>query len=252
VIRPRRVGLLLAAFVCVSVAAATAFAPALSAQDTTRHAPDTASSTLPSEQDYSSKRQATMSDIKAAQHKLAELRTERIELESRVDSVAVKATQKRASELLLSHETTALRSLDSMLTASQEILLAQRDRFLSLGEAVRRRADAELVVVVRVDSGTGTQHVEGLTVQVDSAPAAERRYSNAANDALSAGAVDEVYHSNVLPSTHAVTLTMSLNGSSQTKAVSVDVPTGAITYVQFTVHAGQLVLSTWINRSGPQ
>ena len=251
-IRPRRVGLLLAAFVCVSVAAATAFAPALSAQDTTRHAPDTASSTLPSEQDYSSKRQATMSDIKAAQHKLAELRTERIELESRVDSVAVKATQKRASELLLSHETTALRSLDSMLTASQEILLAQRDRFLSLGEAVRRRADAELVVVVRVDSGTGTQHVEGLTVQVDSAPAAERRYSNAANDALSAGAVDEVYHSNVLPSTHAVTLTMSLNGSSQTKAVSVDVPTGAITYVQFTVHAGQLVLSTWINRSGPQ
>jgi hypothetical protein len=252
VIRPRRVGLLLAAFVCVSGGAATAFAPALSAQDTTRHAPDTASSTLPSEQDYSSKRQATMSDIKTAQHKLAELRTERIELESRVDSVAVKATQKRASELLLSHETTALRSLDSMLTSSQEILLAQRDRFLSLGEAVRRRADAELVVVVRVDSGTGSQHVEGLTVQVDSAPAAERRYSDAANDALSAGAVDEVYHSNVLPSTHAVTLTMSLNGSSQTKAVSVDVPTGAITYVQFTVHAGQLALSTWINRSGPQ
>jgi hypothetical protein len=32
----------------------------------------------------------------------------------------------------------------------------------------------------------------------------------------------------------------------------VDVPTGAVTYVQFTVHAGQLLLSTWINRSGPQ
>jgi hypothetical protein len=108
------------------------------------------------------------------------------------------------------------------------------------------------VIVVRVDSGPGTQHIEGLTVQVDSAPAAERRYSDAANDALGAGAVDEVYRSNLLPATHAVTLTMSLNGSSQTKAVSVDVPTGAVTYVQFTVHAGQLVLSTWINRSGPQ
>lgn len=252
-IRPRRVGLLLAAFLCVSgAAAATAFAPALSAQDTTRHTPDTTSSALPSEQDYSAKRQATMSDIKTAQRKLGELRSERIALESRVDSVAVKATQKRASELLLSHETTALRSLDSMLTASQEVLLAQRDRFLSLGEAVRRRADAELVVVVRVDSGPGTQHIEGLTVQVDSAPAADRRYSDAANDALGAGAVDEVYHSNVLPSTHAVTLTMSLNGSSQTRAASVDVPTGAVTYVQFTVHAGQLQLSTWINRSGPQ
>ena len=64
--------------------------------------------------------------------------------------------------------------------------------------------------------------------------------------------MDEIYHSNVLPATHAVTLTMSLNGSSVTKAVSVDVPTGAATYVQFTVHAGQLMLSTWINRSGPQ
>ena len=175
-----------------------------------------------------------MSDIKTAERKLAELRSERIALESRVDSVAVKATSKRASELLLSHETTALRSLDSMLTASQEVVLAPRDRFLSLGaRLVRRRADAELVVVVRVDSGPGMQHVEGLTVQVDSAPAADRRYSDAANDALSAGAVDEVYHSNVLPATHAVTLTMSLNGSSQTKAASVDVPTGAVTYVQF-------------------
>jgi hypothetical protein len=252
VLRPRRAGLLLAAFVCVCGAAATAFAPALRAQDTARHAPDTASSSMPTEQQFTSKRDATMSDIKVAQHKLAELRSERIALESRVDSVAVKATTRRASELLLSHETTALRSLDSMLTASQDNLLAQRDRFLSLGEAVRRRADAELVVVVRVDSGPGTQHVEGLTVQVDSAPAADRRYSDAANDALTAGAVDEIYHSNVLPATHAVTLTMSLNGSSVTKAVSVDVPTGAATYVQFTVHAGQLMLSTWINRSGPQ
>ena len=248
--RASRVGLLLA--VCVSGGIATAFVPALRAQDTTRHAPDTASTSVETEQQYTSKRHATESDIKDAQRKLADLRLERIRLESRVDSADVKATQRRASELLLSHETTALRSLDSMLTASQENLLAQRDRFLSLGEAVRRRADAELVIVVRVDSGPGTQHIEGLTVQVDSAPAAERRYSDAANDALGAGAVDEVYRSNLLPATHAVTLTMSLNGSSQTKAVSVDVPTGAVTYVQFTVHAGQLVLSTWINRSGPQ
>jgi hypothetical protein len=225
----------------------------LAAQDTAAHRiPDTSSShaAAAAEQEYLTKRQAELNDIRSAERKLAELRSERIKLESRVESVAAKASEARASQLLLSHETTALRSLDSVLTASQDNLLAQRDRFLSLGEAVRRRAAAELVVVIRVDSSAQVQRIDNISVQVDSAPAVVRHYTAGAVDALNAGAVDEAYHSNVLPATHTISATAVVNGASLTKAANVDVPTAAITYVQFAVRNGQLVLSTWSNRSG--
>jgi len=244
----RRSGLLLAAV----VGALTWSPPSLGAQDSTAQAAagarDTASTP---DRDYNTQRQATLNDIRTAEKKLADLRAERIELESRVEAVAVKAAQQRADELLLSHQTTALRQLDSLLTSSQDNLLLQRDRFLALGEAVRRRADAELIVLIRVDSAQVLQRVDSLAVQVDSAPAAARHYSMACNDALAAGAVDEVYHSNVLPATHAVTVMLQLDGRPVTKSANVDVPTGAVTYVQFAVRDGQLVLSTWTNRSGP-
>lgn len=243
----RRSGLLLAAAV-----GALTWSPRLGAQDSTAQAAartrDTASTP---DRDYNTQRQATLNDIRTAEKKLADLRAERIELESRVEAVAVKAAQQRAGELLLSRQTTALRQLDSLLTSSQDNLLLQRDRFLALGEAVRRRADAELIVLLRVDSAQALQRVDSLAVQVDSAPAAARHYSMASNDALAAGAVDEVYHSNVLPATHAVTVMLMLDGRPVTKSANVDVPTGAVTYVQFAVRDGQLVLSTWTNRSGP-
>jgi len=226
------------------------YGPMLAAQDSTARHADTASTGAGAEQDYLAKRQTTLSDIRAAERKLAELRTERIKLESRVESVAARASEERASALLLSHETTALRSLDSVLTASQDNLLAQRDRFLSLGEAVRRRAAAELVIVVRVDSGAQIQRLESVSVQVDSTPAIVRRYSPGAIDALNSGAVDELYRANVLPTSHTVSLTASLGGAPAGKTLAVDVPTSTITYVQFTVRDGQLVLSTWSSRSG--
>jgi hypothetical protein len=167
-----------------------------------------------------------------------------------VENVAAKASEQRANQLLLSRETTALRSLDSVLSASQDNLLAQRDRFLSLGEAVRRRAAAELIVMIRVDSSAQPQRFDAVSVQVDSTPAVTRRYSAGAIDALNSGAIDDLYHSNVLPATHVVSLTLSVNGTPLSKGAAVDVPTGAVTYVQFAVQNGQLVLSTWSSRSG--
>src|ERR1700722_16660224 len=122
------------------VAALIVVSGSLSAQDSTAHRRDTASTGAGVEQKYLAEQQSTLADLRAAQHKLVELRTERIQLESRVDNVAAKASERRANQLLLSHETTALRSLDSVLAMSQDNLLAQRDRFLSLGEAVQRRA----------------------------------------------------------------------------------------------------------------
>jgi hypothetical protein len=243
----RRSGLLLAV-----VVGAVTWSPRLGAQDSTAQAAARAQDTASTpDRDYNTQRQATLNDIRTAEKKLSDLRAERIELESRVEAVAVKAAQQRANELLLSHQTTALRQLDSLLTSSQDNLLLQRDRFLALGEAVRRRADAELIVLIRVDSAQTLQRVDSLAVQVDSAPAAARHYSMASNDALAAGAVDEVYRSNVLPATHGVTLMLQLDGKPITKSANVDVPTGAVTYVQFAVRDGQLVLSTWTNRSGP-
>ena len=220
------------------------------AQDSTKRTiPDTASTGKGAEEDYLAKRQSTMSDIRSAEHKLAELRTQRIQLESRVESVAARATEQRANELLLTHQTTALRSLDSVLTSSQDNLLAQRDRFLTLGEAVRRRAAAELVIIVRVDSGAQAQRFDSAAVQVDSTPALVRRYSAGAIDALNSGAIDELYRANVLPTTHVVSLSVFINGAPSMKGANVDVPTGAVTYVQFSIRNGQLVLSTWSSRS---
>lgn len=217
-------------------------APAVNGQQTTPSRPDTGTS-------YQSARQAELNAIASTEKQLAELRAGRVQLESRVEVVAAKAAEARANELLMSHQTTALRQLDSVLAVSQNALLGQRDRFLALGVMVRERASAELVVVVRVDSTGEPPALDGITLQVDSATAATRRYSPAALDALNAGALDEVYHSTVLPAMHVVTIGATINGVAQSKAVSVDVPAGAATYVQFAVHNGQLVQSTWTNRS---
>ncbi len=218
-------------------------APVVSGQDTTANRVDTSTA------DYRNKRQATLNEIANTEKQLTALRVGRLQLESRVEVVAAKAAQQRTNELLMSHQTTALRQLDSVLAVSQSNLLDQRDRFLALGVMVRERASAELVVAVRVDSGADFQKLDGVTVQIDSTVAATRRYSPAALDALNAGALDEVYHSTVLPAMHVITVAASINGTTQTKAASVDVPAGAATYVQFSVHNGQLVLSTWTNRS---
>jgi hypothetical protein len=198
---------------------------------------------------YQARRQATLKQIATDEKALQELHAGRLQLESRIEAVAAKAAENRTNELMLSHQTTALRQLDSVLTSSQDNLLAQRDRFLSLGVMVRERASAQLIVVVRVDSGQQIDRMETLSLQIDSANTVSRHYTPAAVDALNAGAADEVYHSTVLPANHLVTVSASVNGQVQTQAVSVDVPAGAATYVQFAVRNGQLVQSTWTNRS---
>ena len=104
-------------------------------------------------------------------------------------------------------------------------------------------------MVVRVDSSAQPQRLDSVAVQVDSARAVVRHYTAGAVEALNAGAIDEAYRSNVLPATHTVAATVAVNGTSLTKAANVDVPTAAITYVQFAVRNGQLVLTTWSSHS---
>lgn len=200
-------------------------------------------------QTYSDRRKAILDDIKTSQRKLDDLRVQRLQLESRVEAVAGKVAEERVNALLMSHETYALRQLDSLLTVSQDVLLAQRDRFLTLGDAVRRRAGAELIVTLRADSAsTLTQRIDSVSVRIDDGAGASRAYSLLANSALASGAVDELYRSNVLPSPHTVSVTVGINGGTQAQSVRVDAAAGASTYVQFAVRGGQLVQTTWSNK----
>jgi hypothetical protein len=200
-------------------------------------------------QTYPERRKAILDDIKSSQRKLDDLRVERLQLESRVEAVAGKVAEQRVNALLMSRETYALRQLDSLLTVSQDVLLAQRDRFLTLGDAVRRRAGAELVIVFRADSAsTLAQRIDSASVRIDDGAGSSRVYSLLANSALASGAVDELYRSNVLPSPHTISVTVGLNGGTQTQSVRVDAAAGASTYVQFAVRNGQLVQTTWSNK----
>jgi hypothetical protein len=198
---------------------------------------------------YAQRRNAILDDIKQSQKKLDQLRTERLQLESRVEQVAGKVAEQRTNTLLMSRESYALRQLDSLLTVAQDNLLAQRDRFLTLGDAVRRRAGAELVVTFRADSADPGQHIDSAQVKIDDGAGVARHYSVLANSALANGAIDELYRSNVLPASHQVTVIATINGlPPQAQSIRVDAAAGVVTYVQFAVRGGRLIQSSWTSR----
>jgi hypothetical protein len=62
--------------------------------------------------------------------------------------------------------------------------------------------------------------------------------------------VDQLYRSNVLPTTHTVSVTVTAGAGGQpiTQALTVNAPGETVTYVQFTMRNGQLVPSTWTSR----
>ena len=200
------------------------------------------------QQAYQQRRQALMRELEAAQKQLAESRGNRVELSARIESVIAQLLEQRAQQLLMSDETTALQQIDSILTASQDNLLAQRDRFAAIGDAARRRSGAVLVVLLRADSSTTTQLLQTASLTVDNVPAESRTYSVAANNALKIGAVDQMYRADVLPTSHTVTLQVSVEGQTLTQTVNVAAAQQSVTYVQFAVRNGQLVPTTWTSR----
>lgn len=200
------------------------------------------------QQAYQQRRQALMRELEAAQKQLAESRGNRVELAARIESVIAQLLEQRAQQLLMSNETSALQQIDSILTASQDNLLAQRDRFAAIGDAARRRSGAVLVVLLRADSSAQTQLLQSASLTVDNVPAESRTYSVAANSALRIGAVDQMYRADVLPTSHTVTLTVSIEGQTLTQTVNVAAGEQAVTYVQFAVRNGQLVPTTWTSR----
>lgn len=199
---------------------------------------------------YEEQRAALVKALQEAQDQLVQLRVERVQLEARVDSALAHTLARRAELLLLSPEQTALLALDSALALAQDAMLAQRDRMQALGEAVRHRTGAVLVVLLRADSAPPGA-LGPVALEVDGVGAAERAYSAISAGALQHGAVDELYRAEVLPAAHAVTLTATVAGHAVRAEVTVAVESAAVTYVQFTVRDGQVAPRTWTSRGTP-
>jgi septal ring factor EnvC (AmiA/AmiB activator) len=197
---------------------------------------------------YEQRRRQLVEELEQTQSQLAETRQARVQLEARIDRVIAEMMERRAETLLLSNEANALQQLDAVLTASQDNLLQQRDRFLALGDAVRRRSGAQLVVLLRADSSGAAQTISSAELIVDGAAADSRSYSAAANSALQIGAVDQIYRADVLPTPHSVVLTAVVNGQTLSQTVNVTAQGQTVTYVQFAVRNGQLVPVTWTSR----
>ncbi|MEP7086494.1 MAG: hypothetical protein ABI884_04090 [Gemmatimonadota bacterium] len=199
------------------------------------------------QQAYQSKRDTLVKDLQSAQDKLGDLRSQRVQLEARIESVLAQTMQKRTQTLLVSREETALLQLDGVLANAQDNMVAQRDRMRALGDAVRRRAGSVLVVTLRADSAAPGS-LSDASLLIDNAVAATRTYTATLAAALATGAVDPLFRSEVLPSAHAVVLTLSLGGQPVSQSINVATLTETVTYVQFTVRNGQLVPRTWTSR----
>jgi hypothetical protein len=199
------------------------------------------------DQVYRTRRAELVKELQQAQAELARVRGERVQLASRIENVIAQMAQQRAQALLLSNEANALQQLDAILTSSQDNLLAQRERFLSLGDAVARRSGSMLVVLLRADSSQA-QTLGNAQLTVNNAPAETRQYSPTANNALQMGAVDQLYRASVLPTPHTVTLQVTVNGQTLTQTVNVTAAGESVTYVQFAVRNGQLIPTTWTSR----
>jgi hypothetical protein len=201
------------------------------------------------QQAYKQKREELVKELQQAQAQLADIRAQRVQLQARIENVIAQMMQQRAQALLMSNEMNALQQLDAMLTSSQDNLVEQRDRFTTIANAVRRRSGSVLVVLLRADSSTGPGQILGATtVQVDNAPVESRTYTVTANGALRMGAVDQLYRADVLPTSHTVSINITVNGQPMTQSVNVAAAGETVTYVQFAVRNGQVVPSTWTSR----
>ena len=196
---------------------------------------------------YAQKREALVKELSSTQKELSELQGQRLQLAARIENVLSRVAQQRAQTLMLSNEQSSLRQLDSLLLTAQDNLAGQRDRLTTLGNAVRNRSGAMLVVLLRADSATG-ESVENATLSIDGGNTSARTYSAVANTALRAGAVDEVFRGNVLPVSHALTFTLTANGQQLTGTANVTAASQSVTYVQFALRNGQLVQTTWSRR----
>ena len=200
---------------------------------------------------YKAKREQLSKELEETQKALADAKGQRVQLQARLESLIAQAMQERAQSLLLSNEQTALQQLDALLATSQTNLVAQRDRFATLSDAIGARTGATLVVLLRADSSQ-SQTVQSATVTVDSVAAPARTYTGQASGALARGAVDQLYRAPVVPTDHAIAIQVTVDGKTVTGSANVPAARQSVTYVQFAVRNGQITSTIWTSRgTGP-
>jgi hypothetical protein len=202
----------------------------------------------PQQQAYEDRRQQLLREAEETESRLAELRRQRVMLQARVEAAIAEDLRQRSEALMMSEEQSALQALDSILVQSRDNLADQRERFQSLGDAVRRRTGAVMVVLLRADSAGTDQTLGAADLRINGASASTRSYNAEMNNALRLGAVDQLYRSDVLPTRHTVQFQVTVNGQPLTQSVDVDAQGETVTYVQFAVRNGQLVHRTWTAR----
>jgi len=196
------------------------------------------------EQAYETRRAELLKELQTTQDSLGSLRAQRVRLEARIDNVLAQSTEARAQQLLLSGDLNALLQLDAVLAQAQSNMTAQRDRMVALGDAVRKRSGAVLVVLFRADSAPAGA-VSDVTLKLDEAAAATHTYTPPMQTALSQGAVDELYRAEMLPTVHTVAANATMSGQPVTAVINVQAAANAVTYVQFSVKDGKVTASTW-------
>lgn len=201
----------------------------------------------PQEEAYRQRRESLLSELEQTQSQLADIRSQRVQLAARIENVIANIMQQRAQALLMSNEYDALQQLDAMLTSSQDNLLAQRERFMALGDAVRRRTGSVLVVLLRADTA-GQQTLSEAQLSINGAELATRTYSATARSALEMGAVDQLHRSEVLPTAQEVTVRVTVNGQTVTETINVTAQRETVTYVEFAVRQGRVTSRTWTSR----
>ena len=200
---------------------------------------------------YKAKRDQLTKELEQTEKALVDAKGQRVQLQARLENLIAQTMQERAQALLLSNEQTALQQLDALLSTSQTNLVAQRDRFVTLSDAIGGRAGAILVVLLRADSSQ-SQSVQSAVVTIDNVAGEPRTYSGVASGALARGAVDEVYRAPVVPSDHAVSIQVTVDGRTVTGTANVPAASQSVTYVQFAVRNGQVTSTSWAGRgSGP-
>lgn len=202
----------------------------------------------PADEAYERRRAELVRELEQTQERLSELRGQRVQLQARIENVLAAELERRAQQLMMSQERDALMQLDAILTSSQDNLIAQRERFRSLGDAVRRGTGAVLVVLLRADSAGQGQSIGEARLEVDGAVAGTRTYTPTSNEALRLGAVDQLYRSDVLPTRHSVRMQVTLNGQPVVQTIDVNTLGETVTYLQFALRDGQLVPTTWTSR----
>ena len=198
---------------------------------------------------YKAKREQLSKELEQTQKELKDAKGQRAQLQARLENLIAQTMQERAQALLLSNEQTALQQLDALLSTSQTNLLAQRDRFATLTDAIQARSGATLVVLLRADSSQ-TQSVQSAVVTVDSVASQPRTYSAKASGALARGAVDQVFRSPVVPTDHTVAIQVTVDGKTLTSSAKVPAARQSTTYVQFAVRNGQVTSTTWTSQGG--